>query len=469
MPCAEAFSIDLLYQGLSILCSISSSKIQNQLKLKIMGTIGLGKNVIWSILLIGILLFMGGCSETLLEDANENYLKSAPQSSEGAVYHVWDGDIDACEQGRFCLVAGQYMDVGNLDGAYDNDGNIYLTYNTAAGWYLKEIHLFVGHEPDEIPTNKNNHPRIGHFPYQVIFNAYDMVSHHTVMIENPHMGTPYQYGCENLVIAAHAVVVNEAGDEETAWGTICDPSETGFVSERFVEQGTWATYIAGELCMQPCEVDYSYAWEDLKDEGNDRDYNDFVVQAIVWKQMEESLKTYMKFIAKARGAGYDHKLYVALDDGSGGYFKVTVFESTKETLLYSLGGWTYNTGDPCNPLPFAEATIILDGDYTDPLSFMPVLTVYPSGTHLDPTGSYDLNIWELAVQMGSPFGTIYTVDDLSYPNGLVIPNDWKWPLEQIAINLAYGDFMDVDHWVADWYLNLSDASLVWDPANAVCN
>jgi hypothetical protein len=434
-----------------------------------MGTIIVKMNVLWSILSIAILIFTGGCSETLLEDASEDFLKSAPREANGLVYHPWDEEAEICDGGSFCLVAGQFIDVGILYGAYDDEGNIYLSYNTTNGWYLKEIHLFVGHNPGDIPTNKNNNPRIGHFPYQVIFDPADMVSSHAVMLENPHAGTEFQYGCNDLVIAAHAVVVNESMGEETAWGTVCEDNETSFISERFTDKGTWATYMIGELCMQPCRVDYSYAWEDLKDEGNDMDYNDFVVQAIIWKEEDEGIKTFMNFIAKARGAGYDHKLYVAMDDGSGGYIKETVFESTKNALPGGVGGWAYNTVEPCEPLPFAESTIILDGDFTDPMSFMPVLTVYPSGSYMNKFGSYDLNIWELAVLMGSPFGTTYTFDGLSYPNGLVIPGDWKWPLEQILITLAYEDFMDVDNWDGDWYLDLSDASVVWDPETADCD
>jgi hypothetical protein len=430
-----------------------------------MGTIQFRMKTFWSLLTIAILISMGGCSESPLDDANEDFLKSAPQAANGTIYHNWDGEIEACERGNFCLVAGQYIDVGTLDGAYDNEGNLYLSYNTSGGWYLTEIHLFVGHNPDDIPTNKNNHPRIGHFPYQVIIDAADMVSGHTVMIENPHIGTEFQYGCKDLVIAAHAVVVNESKGEETVWAMVCDENETDFVTERFVDQGTWATFILGELCMEPCEVDYSYAWEDLKDEGNDRDYNDFVVQAIIWKEMDEGIKTHMKFIAKARGAGYDHELWIALEGGG----EVVVFESTKIVLPGGVGGWAYNTLDPCNPLPFDVAIITLEGDYTDPLSFMPVLTVYPSGSYLNKFGSYDLNIWELAEQHGAGYGATYTADGLTFPNGLVIPSDWKWPMEGTVINLAYEDFMDVDNWDDDWYMNLSDGSLVWDPETADCD
>ena len=135
----------------------------------------------WSFLFIPILIFMGGCSESLLDEVDEGLMKSATQSmnnmevyNAGGAYITWSGDIEACETFSLCLVAGQYIDVGTLDFAYDNDGNIFITYNTKDDWYLTEVHLAFGHDMTDIPTNKNNHPKIGHFPYKMIFNAGDM-------------------------------------------------------------------------------------------------------------------------------------------------------------------------------------------------------------------------------------------------------------------------------------------------------
>jgi len=422
-----------------------------------------GMNVPWSFLSIFILLFMGGCSEPLLDEVDDGLLKSASQTeNDWAVYSAWDGEIAACETYTLCLVAGQHIDAGTLDFSYDNEGNIYITYNTKDGWYLTEIHLDLVHELADIPTNKNDHPKIGQFPYQVIFDAADMTSSHTVMIENPHIGTEYQYGCFPVVLAAHAVVVKDSEGEETAWATFCDES-----SQRFVNQGTWATYVSGDICIQPCEADYSFAWEDLLNVGNDRDYNDLVVQAIVWKEMDESIKTYMKFIAKARGAGYDHTFWIDL---GGGDIR-TIFQSTQMALPGGYQGWGYNTVDPCYPLPYAETAIMVDGDLTGtgPFPpFIPMITVFPSGSYLNPAGSYDLNIWELAEADTPGSGNTYVTDGLTYPNGLLIPSDWKWPLEFTNINMSYEDFMDISNWNDQWYLNLSDPTMVWDPPNAIC-
>lgn len=421
-------------------------------------------NAPWSILLIFILIFMGGCSETLLEEVDEGLLKSASKSSgDFPVYMAWEGEFEACETFTLCLVAGQHIDAGNLDFAYDNDGNIYITYNTLNGWYLKEVHLVLVHDMADIPTNKNDHPKIGHFPYQAAFEPSEMTAGHTVMIENPHIGTAYQYGCVPVVLAAHAVVFNDAGCEETAWATVCGDTP----SQRFVNQGTWATYVSGILCMQPCEVDYSFAWEDLLDEGNDMDYNDLVVQTIIWKEMNDGVETHMKFIAKARGAGYDHSLRINL---GGGDFR-TIFESTQMALPGGWNGWSYNTVDQCNPLPYAVEIVVVEGDLTGthPLPpFMPVLTVYPSFTHTDPAGSYDLNIWELAEAASPGSGNTFVTDGLTYPNGLLIPSDWLWPRDFTSIFMSYEDFMDTDNWDDDWYLNLSDPTQVWDPENAEC-
>jgi len=410
---------------------------------------------------MAILIFMGGCSETTFDEIDDALLKSAPLvENSWNLYSTWEGDIEACDTYTMCLVAGQHIDVGTLDFAYDNDGNIYVTYHTTGGWYLTEVHLVFGHDMADIPTNKNNHPKIGHFPYKMTFDAGDMISGHTVMIENPHIGTVNQYGCKPAVLAAHAVVVHEFKGEETAWAQVCDDTP-----QRFVNKGTWATYVSGELCIKPCEVDYSFAWEDLLNEGNDMDYNDLVIQAIVWKELDDGIKTHMKFIAKARGAGYDHAFWLDLGGGN----TEMVFESSKMALPGTENGFAHNTIYPCNPLPFAETMVVLDGDFTDPLSFMPMITVYPSGSYLDHTGSYELNIWELAELASPGSGHTFVSADLNYPNGLLIPSDWKWPLEYTSIHISYTDFMDVDHWDDDWYMNLSDPTTVWDPENAVCD
>lgn len=421
-------------------------------------------HVPWSILLFAILMFVGGCSETLMDELDDARLKSASQSSiDSHVYVGWEGEFEACQTYTLCLVAGQHIDAGTVDFSYDNEGNIYITYNTKVGWYLTEIHLTLVHDMGEIPTNKNGHPIIGHFPYKAYFDAGAMTSVHTVMIENPHIGTEYQYGCIPVVLAAHAVVVNDSQCEETAWATDCSQDP-----QRFVNKGTWANYVSGILCMQPCEADYSFAWEDLLELDNDRDYNDFVVQAIIWKEMlDGGIHTFMKFIAKARGAGYDHAFLI--DFGGGDIW--TIFQSTKTALPGGWNGWAYNTVDQCNPLPYNDVSIVVDGDLTGTYPyppFDPMLTVYPSGNFQNPAGSYNLNIWELAEAELPGSGDTYVTDGLTYPSGLLIPSDWKWPLEFTNINMSYEDFMDISNWDADWYLNLSNPIYVWDPENAVC-
>jgi len=436
-----------------------------------MKTVKFGHRALNSLMLFVFLIFMGACSETQVDEVLDDVLNSSSRSiPEGWSYSsARTIDFEPCAAGTFCLVAGQHIDAGTLDAAYDNDGNFYITYNTSNGWYLTEVHLFVGHSAEDIPTNINNHPKIGHFPYKMTFDAGDMTTSHTVMIENPHIGTENQYGCISLVIAAHAVVVNDAECEETAWARLCDDYEGDLTSQRFVEEGTWATYISGtSLCIQPCEVDFSFAWEDINvEDGNDGDYNDLVVQTIIWKEViDDDTKTQIKFIAKARGAGYDHAFWIDL----GGGDTRTIFESSKAVLTGTEGGFAHNTLNPCNPLPFAEFTITVDDDlvYTDMPPFMPMITVYPSGTYLDPTGKYDLNIWELAEAMTPGSGDTYVIGELTYPNGVFIPADWLWPLEYTTISLSYENFMDIDNWDDEWYNNLSDGTKVWDPENAVC-
>lgn len=409
---------------------------------------------------IFIVLFIWGCSEKELSDISDDLSTSSAVLPEG--WHNSDMDnFDACHTERFCLVAGQYIDAGWVDVSYDNSGNLYISYQSEGGWALEELHLFVGHDAAGIPTNKNGSPKIGNFPLHQYFD--EGITSYTVKIDNPHAGTEIQFGCAPMVIAAHAVVSTSDGQSETAWAQTCEDSESIFSTVRFVERGTWATYLAGELCTTPCDedIDYSFAWEDLLNANNDTDYNDLVVQVVMWKSMEEgSIVTHFKFIAKARGAAYDHQFWISFDDSEH-----LIFESTKSFLNSEEDGFATNTVDPCDPKPFGEAEISFNEDIDiSSLPFTPYIMVYPS-RRVGIGSAYMLNIWELDPENGITFEK----NGNTYPNGILIPNNWKWPLERTPVSEAYEQFMPIDSWSTTWFETLSDASKVWDPDNAGCD
>ncbi len=239
----------------------------------------------------------------------------------------------------------------------------------------------------------------------------------------------------------------------------------------------WAVYF--EFCRDECteQIDFTYGWEDLRDEGNDADYNDLLMKSSIVISGNEAK---MIFIATARGAKYDHTFKIRIpkmgiadisgDEGveeDGDYYNITVFRSTKEALPpenvspHPFAANTTKDDKTCDPIATKVIYLSLNDDFTisGAKPFEPFITVWPSGK-VDNGDSYDLYIWEISGR------DTWMKDGKEYPNGIMIPFDWKWPNERQNVNGPYPDFMDITNWNPDWYNNLADPSLVWwcDPS-----
>ncbi len=123
------------------------------------------------------------------------------------------------------LIAGQNTVVGYVLVESDAD-NVYVTYKlTKANAKLTETHLYVG-ECGSIPVNCYGNPKVGNFPYASTTSTCSGYSNYsyeiTYVVPNPN-------AC--VCIAAHSVVKTGC-KTETAWGS----------GDRFVAQGSWATY-----------------------------------------------------------------------------------------------------------------------------------------------------------------------------------------------------------------------------------
>ena len=298
------------------------------------------------------------------------------------------------------------------------------------------------------------------------WSANDMISSHSVLIPEDYINDVT--GGENcFFIASHAALSNG----ETAWGGICKESDEGvtLVDAMQFPGKNWSVYF--NFCMDDCvsPIDFTYAWEDLKDESNDADYNDLVVQSDVLKTQN---KLVIDFYATARGASYNHAFKIKIpktgvinisgDEGvssnNNDYF-ITVFSSTKAALPkeeiepHLFAANTTANDMTCDPTANAQIIIEIDGGfpYDENIPYEPFITVNPNSN--DP---YDLYIWEVS-------GTdTWTKDGKEYPNGILIHDDWQWPLEQTEITLAYPDFSSItDGWVSNWADNLDDPSMVW--------
>ncbi|MBC6605550.1 LruC domain-containing protein [Hymenobacter sp. BT188] len=360
----------------------------------------------------------------------------------------------ACQS--VCLVAGQHNQVGTVDVALDG-GDVLVTYNlTAPGLTLKEIHLDVFTSLQELRDEKklsNGGAIPGKFTYKQTFKTG--VTSYTVRI--PAAQVP-DINC--FFIASHAALSNG----ETAWGGVCDNTSKG-VSLANANQfpgNNWSVYF--EFCKSRCsqEIDFTYAWEDINNtspDQNDRDYNDLVVQSDVIKTPTQLT---INFLTTARGAAYDHKFSfripkTGITSISGAasytsdatYYYITVFESTKTALPGTGSDGFANTvaGQPCVPFATAQVTLNINGEfsYNPSKPYEPYITVYPSGS-VNVGSSYDLYIWEVSNR------DTYTVGGKVYPNGILISDDWRWPLERVSVNNPYSSFTSItDGFTYGWF------------------
>jgi LruC domain-containing protein len=224
----------------------------------------------------------------------------------------------------------------------------------------------------------------------------------------------------------------------------------------------WAVYF--EFCKSRCNqaIDFTYAWEDINNVGpfqNDRDYNDLVVQSDVVKTPTQLT---INFLATARGAAYDHKFRFRIPKAGitsivgaasftsdATYHYITVFESTKTSLPGTGASGFANTvqGDNCVPFATAQVTLNINNDfsYNPSKPYEPYISVYTNGTA---TGApnYDLYVWEVSNR------DTYTVGGKVYPNGILITDNWKWPLERISVNEPYPNFTSItDGFTYGWF------------------
>ncbi|QCK15311.1 LruC domain-containing protein [Mangrovivirga cuniculi] len=412
------------------------------------------------------IVILQSCSDEALKPS-----KSGLTPLNGQKYELPDYDVDAppaCKE--VCLVAGQNMLAGNVEVAY-SEGNLYVTYNVyQEGVYLKEIHLDLFNsieEFDEAKKLNGGGPSPGKFAFKKKWDDNAMVSSYTAVIPESYVDT---YG-DCFFVAAHAALSNG----ETAWGGLCDETDKGVTLDAAKQfpGANWAVYF--EFCLDECEdptIDFTYAWEDLLDFANDADYNDLVIRSDIMKTDAELKIT---FFAAARGASLDHSFrfmipaegVVSIMNAAdvqmvGDQYMVTVFENT---TLAIPGTPFANTvpADGCYAGANGMVTISIDEDFSfDPANpYNPFLRVYNWGIDT-PDVFYDLYIYELPGN-NHPGNSWIATDGKEYPNGILIPFDWRWPSEGSNIMLAYEDFTSItDGWNPNWSDNLSDILFTFD-------
>jgi len=235
------------------------------------------------------------------------------------------------------------------------------------------------------------------------------------------------------------------------------------------------------------------AFEDLYPNPGDADYNDMVVKFNISESYNEqnNLESmHLEFVPLARGAGYNHELLLSLDGVLGDSRNVTTqtaaaFVGDAEVKVTRLNLHN-NTGvvsyyNPWEDLSlFRNTRATLEGfanvsagaDYVEPKiktmvditiaaptlnpyedRLAPSLPPYRPFLHVKNTGN-DIDI----AAVNSADGMI---DSNGYPFGVVVPEEWAWPLEQVNINDVYPYFAEYRQWLNGEITSPSEEALHW--------
>lgn len=164
---------------------------------------------------IFLMLLITGLFTTSCEKDRDFGPENKSTNLKGKIVSAYTGTMDAVDipgNPAICdLIGGQYIYTGQV--LYSNDEeNLYVQYVTTGEWYLTDLHLYVG-TVDGLPATKKGIPIPGQFPYKAE-NPGNNLTIYTFIIPLNELESN-EGGC--YTIAAHAVVYNDAGENETAW------------------------------------------------------------------------------------------------------------------------------------------------------------------------------------------------------------------------------------------------------------
>jgi len=234
------------------------------------------------------------------------------------------------------------------------------------------------------------------------------------------------------------------------------------------------------------------AFEDLYPNPGDADYNDMVLQFRIQENYnaQQQLETiHLDFIPLARGAGYNHRLYLSLDGTldsnnatyqstpaingdaevkvtytnlKSGAIQTSYYDQTEDLLVFhntraSLSGFAnvYSSGELTEPRLMTSIDISLNSPELNlaedtlaggEFNYRPFLYVMNTRQHID--------LFEVNPNNGM-------IDSNGYPFGLMVPVDWQWPLERVNINDAYPHFSEYRAWLAGEINTVSDQAMLW--------
>jgi LruC domain-containing protein len=236
-----------------------------------------------------------------------------------------------------------------------------------------------------------------------------------------------------------------------------------------------------ECPKPPCVVDYpnkkevaTAVWEDLFPGQIDADYNDFVTNFKINEQYStRGLEMItIDFIPRARGAGYDHKLLFIMDGNRDGVPVKTkpLFQGDAEKIsliYYDINGnkiseqtnftkesdliifkntkvlFKNSSGESQNFANVKKGTKFLKSSVTARV----VIKVKKPELNPAPKGRLDISryrmmlyVWDTAKYIDLIDINSSHFDSNGYPYGVIVPADFKYPLEQIEIDSVYEYF-----------------------------
>ncbi|MBV1877314.1 MAG: LruC domain-containing protein [Pseudomonadales bacterium] len=235
------------------------------------------------------------------------------------------------------------------------------------------------------------------------------------------------------------------------------------------------------------------AWEDLYPNPGDADYNDLVVNFRILENYDVNNNlqaVQLDFVPVGRGAGYDHALMLSLDgilddsvnvsaettpvisgnhavqvvhtnlvDNTSFQYSyssdqdLVIFDSTKDAMGAGFAN-VYETADEVAPIWMTSVSIDLpaggdiqtNGLISGDFNYRPFIHVHNTNQDID---LYQVN----------PLDGM--IDDNGYPFGLMMPLDWSWPNERVAIEAVYPLFEDFRGWLSGDNEMPSEQALNW--------
>jgi len=249
------------------------------------------------------------------------------------------------------------------------------------------------------------------------------------------------------------------------------------------------------ITMTEQESEWAFvAYEDLYPNPGDADYNDFVMafQSSEAYNANGELETInLSFLPVARGAGYNHSAMLDLDGEIWNSHNVTtitdamfegdaVIKATYTNLENGNQIEKYYRKDHRDVELFYNTRATLDGfanvfengDTTTPLwkTDVEITLANPELNTLSDRGAIEDDSYRLYLNVHNTNNDIdlHTVnpydgmiDENGYPFGIIVPENWQWPLENVHIDSVYPYFSDYRDWLSGESEELSYEAEHW--------